>query len=77
MDTFRLADVIAKAMRIIDQCPPGSKRALGGMALVGHGQTFFVAVNGPPDYVVGGDGGHRDGREGVVLVDEGRLVGVE
>lgn len=46
-DTFRLADVIVKAERIIDECPPKSKKSLGGLATVGHGHSFFVAVNGP------------------------------
>lgn len=46
VDTFRLADVIAKALRIIDECPPKSKKSLGGIALVGHGETFYVEVNG-------------------------------
>lgn len=46
VDTFRLADVIGKATRLMDECPPRSKKALGGIALVGHGQSFFVALNG-------------------------------
>ena len=60
LDTFRLADVIVQALRIIEECPPQSKKALGGLGLVGRGQTFFVAVNGPdlsPDGEGNGDGG--------------------
>lgn len=47
-------------MRIIEQCPPLSKKSLGGLALVGNGETFFVAINGPdlsPDVEGGGEGG--------------------
>ncbi len=66
VDTFRLADVIVKALRIIDECPPKSKRGLGGLALVGHGESFFVVVNGPdlePDGEVDvGEGGRGRGR---------------
>ena len=49
VDTFRLADVILKAQKIIDQCPPNSKRSLGGIATIGHRAGFYVAVNGPSD----------------------------
>lgn len=49
VDTFRLADVIVKAQKIIDQCPPNSKKHLGGLATIGHRASFFVAVNGPID----------------------------
>ena len=65
LDTFRLADVIVQALRIIEECPPLSKKALGGLGLVGGGQTFFVAVNGPdlsPDGEGEGEGeGNGDG----------------
>ena len=75
MDTFRLVDVIVKATRIIEECPPKSKRSLGGLALVGNGATFFVAVNGP-DLAPGFGGG-----EGIVVGgggdDGGDEVGVE
>lgn len=63
VDTFRLADVVVKALRIIDECPPRSKKALGGIALVGHGQTFFVAVNGP-DLEPDGEGEEEEERGG-------------
>ena len=79
VDTFKLADVIVKALRIMDECPPKSKKALGGLALVGHGETFFVAVNGPdlaPDGEAGGSGdvvgsvtGAGDDGSGVGIVD--------
>ncbi len=49
VDTFRLVDVILKAQKIIEQCPPNSKRNLGGLATIGHRNGFFVAVNGPVD----------------------------
>lgn len=49
VDTFRLADVIVKAQKIIDQCPPNSKKSLGGLATIGHRASFFVAVNGLVD----------------------------
>jgi len=49
VDTFRLADVILKAQKIIDQCPPNSKKSLGGIATIGHRASFFVVVNGPAD----------------------------
>lgn len=65
VDTFRLADVIVKAERIIGECPPKSKKSLGGLALVGHGQTFFVAVNGPDLAPDGGGGGVGNGNGGV------------
>lgn len=45
-DTFPLVDVIVKAREIIRECPGNSKTHLGGLALIGHRQTFFVAVNG-------------------------------
>ncbi|KAF6237674.1 hypothetical protein HO173_003875 [Letharia columbiana] len=64
LDTFRLADVIVQALRIIEECPPLSKKALGGLGLVGGGQTFFVAVNGPdlsPDGEGEGEGNERWG----------------
>lgn len=60
VDTFRLVDVIVKATRIIEECPPKSKKSLGGLALVGNGATFFVAVNGP-DLAPDGDGGDVGG----------------
>lgn len=75
VDTFRLVDVIVKATRIIEECPPKSKKSLGGLALVGNGATFFVAVNGPdlePQggvvLGVGGEGedGAADGEEGLI-----------
>lgn len=65
VDRFRLADVIVQARRIIEECPPGSKRALGGLALVGNGETFFVAVNGPDD---GPDLGEEGGLNGEGMV---------
>lgn len=70
VDTFRLADVIFKAERIMAECPPKSKKALGGIALVGHGESFFVAVNGP-DLTPDGEGeeGEEGGGEGE---EEGR-----
>lgn len=46
----------------MQECPPKSKKSLGGLALVGHGETFFVAVNGPdlaPDGI--GEGGRGNG----------------
>ncbi|MCJ1460261.1 hypothetical protein MMC28_010640 [Mycoblastus sanguinarius] len=46
VDTFRLADVIYKARKLIDNCVAVSKTRLGGIATIGHGATFFVAVNG-------------------------------
>ena len=54
-----------KATRIIEECPPKSKKSLGGLALVGNGATFFVAVNGP-DLSPDGEGGV--GREGGLSV---------
>ena len=35
-----------KARQIIQECPWKSKKKLGGLALVGNGMHFFVAVNG-------------------------------
>ena len=58
IDSFRLVDVIAKAMRVIEVCPPMSKKSLGGIVLVGHGASFFVAVNGPDESYLNRD---RDG----------------
>jgi len=55
-DTFRLVDVVLRAQAIIAECPGKSKKALGGLALIGHGRHFFVAVNGPgfdPSVAVG------------------------
>jgi len=52
-DTFQLVDVIIKARGIIAECPGKSKTHLGGLALIGHGKSFFVAVNGP--YIDPGD----------------------
>ena len=49
VDRFRLADVIVQAEVIIQTCPGMSKKALGGLALVGNGKSFFVVVNGPDD----------------------------
>ncbi len=67
VDTFRLVDVIAKAMRVIETCPPNSKTALGGITPVGNGQTFYVGINGP-DNSPDEDEGATDG---LVLVDVG------
>lgn len=61
----------------MQECPPKSKKSLGGLALVGHGETFFVAVNGPdlaPDGV-GGDG-ERGSGNGTGLVRGGGGVAV-
>ncbi len=59
-DTFQLVDVIVKAREIIRECPGISKTHLGGLALIGHRKTFFVAVNGvyaiPDDIAQGGRG---------------------
>ena len=70
VDTFRLADVIVRAERIMAECPPKSKKSLGGLALVGHGQTFYVAVNGPdlaPDGEEGGEEGEEEEGWGVEM----------
>ncbi|CAD6581342.1 MAG: hypothetical protein ASARMPREDX12_000435 [Alectoria sarmentosa] len=78
VDTFRLADVVVKALRIMDECPPKSKKGLGGLALVGNGKTMFVVVNGPdlaPDGVGEGEegevemGGSGEDGDGVAVLD--------
>lgn len=77
VDTFRLADVVVKALRIMDECPPKSKKGLGGLALVGNGKTMFVVVNGPD---LAPDGVGEEGEEGEVELggsgDEGDGVAV-
>lgn len=47
VDVFKLVEVIVVVQRILDECVPISKTSLGGLALVGNLQGFFVAVNGP------------------------------
>lgn len=82
-DRFQLADVIVKAREIIAICPGQSKTHLGGIALIGHGKTFFVAVNGPhddPDDLVldGGEGRGNGTRLVLAQGGEGRgMIGVE
>ena len=56
------------------ECPPKSKRSLGGLALVGHGRTFFVAVNGP-DLAPDGEGGGWGGGGGGGDEEAGVFVG--
>ncbi len=82
-DTFRLVDVVLRAQAIIAECPGKSKKALGGLALIGHGRHFFVAVNGPgfdPSVAVGrevqveGERGGRGGRNRTVFLEGGREV---
>ncbi|KAF6221547.1 hypothetical protein HO133_002403 [Letharia lupina] len=78
LDTFRLADVIVQALRIIEECPPLSKKALGGLGLVGRGQAFFVAVNGP-DLSPDGEGegeGEGDGDGGGEVEGGGDVTGL-
>ena len=50
-DRFRLADVIIAAQKILAECPQISKHRLGGLALVGNKQGFFVAVNVSCDFI--------------------------
>jgi len=78
-DTFRLVDVVLRAQAIIAECPGKSKKALGGLALIGHGRHFFVAVNGPGfDPSVGREvqvEGGSWGRNRTVFLEGGRGEG--
>ena len=53
MGEFRLVDALVRAQDILAKCPPNSKQALGGVAVMGIGK-FFVTVGGPP-YLGGPD----------------------
>ena len=44
---FRLVDAIVRVQDVLAKCPPNSKQALGGIAVMGIGR-FFVTVDGPP-----------------------------
>ena len=57
VDEFRLVDVIERAQLILRKCVKYSKTSLGGVATLGL-KTFFVAVDGPPDFNEGGSGGN-------------------
>ena len=56
VDEFRLVDVAVGARKVLDECVAVSKAGLGGLALVGNGKGYFVAVNGPGPEAVGRGG---------------------
>ncbi|KAK3168743.1 hypothetical protein OEA41_005191 [Lepraria neglecta] len=45
-DELRLVDIIVAVRKVLEICVPASKTGLGGLAQVGHGKGFFVALNG-------------------------------
>lgn len=57
VDEFRLVDVVERAELILRDCVAFSKKRLGGVATLGL-KTFFVTVDGPPDFA-GEAGGNR------------------
>ena len=57
MDEFRLVDLVERAELILRDCVTISKTRLGGLATLGL-KTFFVTVDGPPDFA-GEAGGNR------------------
>ena len=57
-DEFRLVDIIVAVRKVLEVCVPASKVGLGGVAEVGHGRGFWVALNGheAPGAMDGGSG---------------------
>lgn len=62
VDRFRLVDVVQRVERLLRECTEGSKFSLGGLATVGRGQGFFVAVNGASWLGEGGGSGGGGGK---------------